>query len=200
MEPPNDLVAWLAEDEARSRPYRAERLAFLLEHFGTEERGMLFYGGIISAHAFDEMRLCYLNGLFISCVVVAQIVIEHTLARMLSLAGRDDLERVSFQKLVEEAAKERLISQDEFDALDELRRLRNPYTHSKPFMHDSCFVRRSAEADSQPWDLFKEDAEKAVLAVSSLLSRQPFSVGYSEEDDLSTRVSYGAPETDRAIE
>jgi hypothetical protein len=44
------------------------------------------------------MRLCYLHGLFISCVVVAQIVIEHTLARMLSLAGRNDLERASFQK------------------------------------------------------------------------------------------------------
>ena len=105
MEPPIDLVAWLVTDEEKSRPFRAERLSFLLEHFGTEERGMLFHGGVVSVAAFEEMRLCYLNGLFVSCVVVAQIVIEHTLAHMLSMANRDDLERASFQKLLEEANK-----------------------------------------------------------------------------------------------
>lgn len=182
METPIDLAAWLAADEEESRPYRAERLAFLLEQFGAEERGMLFHGGVVSAQAFEEMRLCYLNGLFVSCVVVAQIVIEHTLAHILVLAGRGNLEGAGFKKLTEEALKERIISQDEFDALDELRRLRNPYTHSKPLMHESCFVRRSAETGSLPWDLFKEDAEKAVIAVFGLLSRQPFSFGHSEED------------------
>jgi hypothetical protein len=183
MEPPIDLVAWLADDEEKTRSFRAERLAFLFDHFGTEERGMLFHGGTVSAAAFEEMRLCYLYGLFVSCVVVAQIVIEHTLSRMLSMANREDLARASFQKLLEEATKERLISPEEFDALDQLRQLRNPYTHSKPIMHESCFVRRSAETGSHPLDLFKEDAEKAVRAVFTLLSRQPFSFGYSEEDD-----------------
>jgi hypothetical protein len=182
MEPPIDLVAWLAADDEKSRPFRAERLAFLLDHFGTEERGMLFHGGVVSATAFEEMRVCYLNGLFVSCVVVAQIVIEHTLAHMLDLAGRSELEGAGFKKLAEESLKERLLSQDEFDAMDELRKLRNPYTHSKPLMHDSCFVRRSKETGSHPLDLFKEDAEKAVIAVFGLLSRQPFSF-YSEEDD-----------------
>jgi hypothetical protein len=66
------LLGW-RPDEERSRTYRAGRLAFLLEHFGTEERRMLFHGGVVSAYAFEEMRLCYLHGLFISCVVVPQI-------------------------------------------------------------------------------------------------------------------------------
>lgn len=182
MEPPLNLVAWLADDEEKSRPFRAERLAFLLEQFGTEERGMLFQGGIVAAAAFEEMRLCYLHGLFVSCVVVAQIVIEHNLSHLLEWVGREDLKRASFQRLLEEAKQERLISSDEFDTLDELRRLRNPYTHSKPLMHEGCFTRRSAETGNPPWDLFKEDAEKAIIAVSTLLSRQPFSFGYSEED------------------
>jgi hypothetical protein len=187
MEPPIDLVAWLSNDDEESRPGRAERLAFLIEHFGTEERGMMFYGGVVAVQAFDEMRLCYLHGLFVSCVVVAQIVIEHTLARMLSLVGRDDLERAQFQKLLEEALAERVISQAEFDSLDELRRLRNPYTHSKPFMHETCINRRSAEAGSEPWNLFKEDAEKAIVAVFGLPSRQPFSFEYTEEDDYEVK-------------
>src|SRR5262245_21775686 len=163
MEPPTDLMAWLAADEAKSRPYRAERLALLLEHFGSEERGMLFHGGIVPAHAFQELRLCYLHGLFISCVVVAQIVIEHTLAGMLRMGGRDDLEGASFKKLLEEAEADGLISAAEYDAFDELRQLRNPYTHSKPPMHESSVGCRTAETGSHPWDLFKEDAEKAII-------------------------------------
>jgi hypothetical protein len=183
MEPPLDLVAWLEADEQRSRPYRAERLAFLIEHFGAADGGMLFHGGVVPAYAFEEMRSCYLHGLFISCVVAAQIVIEHTLSGLLEWSGRADLKGASFMKLTEEALNDQLISQAEFDTIDELRRLRNPYTHSKPLMHESCFIRRSGETGSHPWDLFKEDAEKAVLAVFSLFSRQPFSLNCSGEDD-----------------
>jgi hypothetical protein len=47
-----------------------------------------------------------------------------------------------------EALKERIVSQDEFDALDELRRVRNLYTHSKPFMHKKVH-RAPDEGDRQ---------------------------------------------------
>ena len=67
-----------------------------------------------------------------------------------------------------------LISQEEFDDFERLRRIRNPYTHSKPFMGESCIVRWSAESGLPPHELFKEDAQKALAIVIKVLSRQPF--------------------------
>lgn len=170
----NDILSWLESDEAGSRPWRVERMGLLLDLFG-QNGWMQFFGGVVPVQAFDEMRLAYLNGLYVSCVVVSQIVLEHILAGMFSLYGRDDLEGAGFQKLTTEGLAAGFISLEEFEELERLRRLRNPYTHSKPIMHPSCFVRRAAESNTHPAELFKQDAEAALMAVSAMLSRQPFS-------------------------
>jgi hypothetical protein len=47
---------WLEQDEARSRPSRAERLVELLVTSPIPE-GMLAFGGMGSAQAFTEIRL-----------------------------------------------------------------------------------------------------------------------------------------------
>jgi hypothetical protein len=170
----DEILAWLEEDEAKSRPYRVERMGLLLDRFG-QGGYMQFFGGVVPLYAFEEMRLAYLNGLYISCVVVSQIIVEHLLAGMLEMmANRSDLEGAGFHTLINEGLAAGLISQDEFDGLDQLRRLRNPYTHTKPIMHQSCFIRRAAESGSHPADLFKQDAEVALTVVSGLLSRYPF--------------------------
>jgi hypothetical protein len=44
-------------------------------------------------------------------------------------------------------------------------------------------VRRPRETGSHPWDLFKEDAEKAIIAVFGPLAREPFSFEYTEDDN-----------------
>ena len=146
----------------------------LLELFG-QNGYMQFFSGMVPVQAFEEMRLAYLNGLYVSCVVVSQIVIEHIIAGMFSLFGRDDLEGVGFQKLTTEAVAVGFISQEEFEDLERLRRRRNPYTHSKPVMHPNGLIRRAVEANTHPVELFKLDAEAALRAVSRMLSRQPFS-------------------------
>jgi hypothetical protein len=171
----NEILTWLEADEAKSRPYRVQRMRLLLDRFG-QSGYMQFFGGVVPVQAFEEMRLAYLNGLYVSCVVVSQIIIEHVLAGLFEMANRADLEGAGFQKLTEEALADGYISQEEFDGLDQLRRLRNPYTHSKPIMHQSCFIRRAAETGNRPGELFKQDAETALAVVSRLLSRYPFSL------------------------
>jgi hypothetical protein len=147
----------------------------LLELFG-DNANMMFFGGMVPVQAFEEMRLAYLNGLYVCCVVVSQIVIEHILAGLFEMFGRQDMGGSGFQKLAEAALCDGYISQDEFKGLDQLRRLRNPYTHSKPIMHETCFVRRSAETGCHPTELFRQDAEAALIVVSRLLRRRPFSL------------------------
>lgn len=177
-----EILAWLEVDETKSRPYRVERMQILLDRFG-QGNHMLFFGGVVPMQAFEEMRLAYLNGLYVSCVVVSQVLIEHILAGMFEMADRDDLEGSGFQKLTSEALKSGFISQKEYERLNQLRRLRNPYTHSKPIMHQSCFIRRAAETGAHPVDVFKQDAETALAIVSGLLSRYPFSISGHETKD-----------------
>ena len=170
----DEILTWLESDEAVSRPYRVQRTRFLLDRFG-QSGYMLFFGGVVPLHAYEEMRLAYLNGLYICCVVVSQIIIEHLLAGLFEMANRTDLQRAGFQRLTEEALAEGYISQEEFDGLDQIRRLRNPYTHSKPMMHKTCFIRRAAETGTHHTELFKQDAETTLTVVSGLLARYPFS-------------------------
>jgi hypothetical protein len=169
----NEIMTWLEADEAASRPCRVLRMRLLLDRFG-QSGYMQFFGGVVPIQAFEEMRLAYLNGLYVSCVVVSQIVIEHILAGMFEMADRTDMEGAGFQKLTEAALVDGYISQEELDGLDKLRRLRNPYTHSKPIMHQTCFIRRAPESGFHPTELFKQDAEAALTVVSVLLSRHPF--------------------------
>ena len=71
-----DLISWLEQDEARSRPYRAGRLRFLHQEYGPE--GIrLFHGGPVSALAFEEARQAYLHGLFMACTIMSQVCVEH---------------------------------------------------------------------------------------------------------------------------
>jgi hypothetical protein len=136
----DEILNWLESDEAGSRPFRVQRMQLLLRLFG-ESGHMLFFGGAVPLQSFEEMRLAYLNGLYISCVVISQIVIEHILAGLLNMFDRTDLEGAGFQKLTQAAFADGYISQEEFAGLNQLRQLRNPYTHSRPIMHQTCFIR-----------------------------------------------------------
>ena len=170
-----NLTEWIKSADAKSLAERVKRMRFLRRLYDRDS-GFLFYGGSIPARAFEEMQFCYIHGAFISCILSAQVVIEHSLAALLELSGRDDINGVGLRRLCEEALKEKIICQNEFDKIDSLRKIRNPYTHSKPFMCNSCIVRQSASTLKSPGELFKEDAEKALAAVINLFSRTPFSI------------------------
>ncbi len=113
----DEILAWLEADEAASRPHRVNRMRLLLRLFG-QNQNMLFFGGLVPVQAFEEMRLAYLQGLYVSCVIVSQIVIEHIIAGLLNLFDGTDLEGAGFQKLAEEALANGHISQEESDDLN----------------------------------------------------------------------------------
>ncbi len=128
------------------------------------------------------MQFSYIHGAYVSCILAAQVVLEHLFAGVLEWNGRVNLDGAGFKALSEAALAEGVISQDEFDDFERLRRIRNPYTHSKPFMGESCIIRRSAESGRAPHELFKEDGQKALTIVANVLSRQPFAFPSGREN------------------
>ena len=170
------LVAWLEEDEASSRPYRARRLRLLIDEYRDEGEIRLFPGGLASAIAFQEARLAYLHGLFLGCVMLCQACVEHMLAGIFQLSGRDDLNRAGFQKLLHEARVEQFLSEDEFELFDRLRMLRNPYAHPRTLDDKESMLRRAIRMDTPFEDLVAQDAELAIVALLRLCRRAPFAL------------------------
>jgi len=171
-----ELTEWITSADANSLAERLERLKYVRDHFN-RDHGILFQGGHIPARAFDEMQFSYIHGSYISCVLAAQVVLEHMLEAALEWNDHDDIHGAGFARLCYAALAEDLISQDEFDRFNTLRRLRNPYTHSQPLMGRSCIIRRVTETGIPAEELFKVDAETALAAVIGLVSRPPFAVG-----------------------
>src|SRR5260370_911252 len=73
--------------------------------------------------------------------------IERTLAAKFFAAGRDDLERAAIGTLLQEARDHGILTADEADSLDRIRRTRNPVTHfRKPLADDSIELRALQES------------------------------------------------------
>lgn len=186
----DELIAVLEADEARSRPFRAHRLRLLIEEYGPQGT-RIFPGGLVSYVAFEESRQAFLHGLFVSCTIMSQVSLEHMLAGLFRMAGRDDLDGASFGTLLREALNCHYLSIDEFALFDRLRVLRNPYVHSRPPLHRTSVERRALELDVSVDDVVVEDAELAITALLRLCRRPPFSIaedgrGDSREDQPPT--------------
>lgn len=173
-----ESIKRLEEDEAGSRPYRARRLQLLLSEYGPE--GIrVFYGGHVSAMAFEEARQAYLHGLFLACTIMCQVCLEHMLASLFRMTGRNDLERASFETLLLKARANRILSEEEFSLFDRLRMIRNPYVHPRGPTVPSSITRRAMMTDTPVEDLVADDAEFAIVALLRLCRRPPFAL--SEE-------------------
>lgn len=175
-----ELGEWLRKEDEVSRSFRVERLRWLIHRFG-EPKDFFLPGGLISFPAFEEARLCYLNGQYIGCVILSQVIVEHILGGMFAMAGRDDLQRAPFHSLLCEALSVGIITADEYEDFDALRTIRNPYSHPRSPSDDHAIGRRMLEENVHVYDLFKEDARTALATVFGLLGRYPFSFQPSVE-------------------
>lgn len=169
----DEYKEWLKKEDQATRSLRADRLRFLVETYG-EPRHLLLPGGPISFYAFEESRLCFLNGQFIGCVLLAQVVLEHILDGLFNMEGCDDLEKAGFQLLTREALSQGYISQNEYEAFNSLRNRRNPYVHPRDPKDKKWFGRRMVMENKAAEMIFEDDARVAIHTIFRLLSRYPF--------------------------
>ena len=66
-----------------------ERYKFIWREFGPP-MNMLMSGGMLAFFALEELRLCYIDGYYMSCILLAQIHIEDTLANGYIIGGEEE--------------------------------------------------------------------------------------------------------------
>ncbi len=151
-----------------------ERYRFIWQEFGPPV-DMLLVGGIQAHLALEEMRLCYMDGYYLACVLLAQVFIENSLGGSYILSGNEETVEKGFAKLIDKALADNYIDPALAARLHELRRMRNPYVHPKAGLGSSTLIGRMLEKSrlgkryESPEDFAKEDAEQAIQTVVDFL-------------------------------
>jgi hypothetical protein len=154
-----DLEEWLRGDDAKSRPFRAQRAREMMAACPIDEAGVVTSGGEDTMTAFFEARLAYVNGLYLCTVLSTLAVLERHLAAILYGAGLESAKRMSFEDVLKRGLKDGMLTPEQEADFSELRLLRNSYAHFREPGHSA---ERSLREGVPMADLLKQDALKAL--------------------------------------
>jgi hypothetical protein len=131
-----DLARLIHDGDKRSYNGRLERLKFLLSIESQNE-----YPASALAHEyFEEARLCWYVGAFVSTIVMVQLSLEELLRSHYrvakgiggKLSSGKEVNNAGFCELINEAENDRYISRQEAESLHGMRKnIRNPFVHIK---------------------------------------------------------------------
>jgi hypothetical protein len=158
------LVSDLVEADAATRDERADRLAFLLREFGPPA-DMLLVGGMGAMFAISELQNSFLNGNFMGTILLCQVFVEHSLAGSYALGGDDNLMLDGFKVLIDRSLADGRISAPLAARLQDLREMRNPYNHPRPFSKPNNLLQRIVTRKTDPHEMASEDAQTAISIV-----------------------------------
>ena len=169
------LRIWLEGNDRESLEARIERLRFLEAEFG-EGKSLLFYG-TTPGMVFDEARLCYLNGLFISCILVSEAIIEQSYAGVFHMARAEKLEDRSFSWIVNKAYEDDWINKTEHDTLLKINVHRNSIAHFRRPDDPRHPVYQALTQGKDVWEMLRDDAKAILHILFQILNRSPFRIG-----------------------
>jgi hypothetical protein len=166
----DELRAHIEGYHRASLDERLERYKFIWREFGPPT-DMLLTGGMSAVLAIHELRLCYIEGYYLACILLAQIFIEQSFGGSYIIAGEEDTAEEGFARLINAALADNVIDSSLANRLHELRRIRNAYVHPKAGLGKGTLMGRMLEKyqlgkryESEA-DFAKEDAEQAIQIV-----------------------------------
>lgn len=161
---------WLLSEDSGCLQQRASRLSWLVEK-APQAHMWTFPGGWLSKHLFEEARYCFVYGQFLGAAVLGFAFVERTLSSMFYGAGRNDLQKATSKRLVEEAVRAGWIQPREAKAFERARTLRNPLVHFRRPLHDDLPEFRAVENGCQPYDILEMDAKHIIEVMFRLVAK-----------------------------
>lgn len=154
---------WLEKEDQTQFEARVARLAWLEEH-APKAKYWVINGGWLGNQLFEEARYCFTYGQFLAATALGFAFIERTLAAIFFATGRNDLQRATSEKIIEEALKAGWISAGQSEELTRLRGVRNVLAHFRPPLHEDGHDVRAVVRRETPHAISEADA-RAVLEV-----------------------------------
>ncbi|MBN2503304.1 MAG: hypothetical protein JXB38_21180 [Anaerolineales bacterium] len=162
-----ELKSHLRNSHREAIGERLERYKYIWQEFGPP-MGMILIGGISASLALEELRLCYIDGYYLACVLLAQIFIENSLGGLYIMAGDERTAEKGFAQLIDKALMDNLIDPLLANHFHELRRMRNTYVHPNAGLDKRTVMGRMLEkyedgkTFESPKDFAEEDARQAI--------------------------------------
>jgi hypothetical protein len=170
MNSKNDIARWLRKQDTRSLSHRSSRLGRLLECGPLPEAGIMFHGGPISFQGFEEARLAFINGLYVSVPMIVLAFIELELCGRLYAAGFEAAKDAPIGIIQAEAQSRGLLTDEEINKLNKLRAMRNSLTHFRPPLDGRSVTGRQLKENDDWFGLLKADAEWTITFMYEFVS------------------------------
>lgn len=155
----------LAKSDKETFASRVERLKFADGIIGNI--GML--GSMETVFILREAGWAYINGAFISTIMLSQAFIERRLHDLMLEKGFESEAKHGARSIIRFCRKHQLVSDYLLDKFDRLRRIRNPFVHVKSSDHPFSLDQRIFTEKIQPNDLIENDAKEALSLMYTLL-------------------------------
>jgi hypothetical protein len=164
------LEAALLKHDRESLDARLERLRHLQRIF---PRGYSFLSAVETAYIFNEAKMAYINGLFVSTILLAQAHIEHCLQGYVASRGDDRFAKSGLAQITKFLRSKNLLHEFLLDRIDRLRKLRKPYSHLQDCDYPDSLSKRAFAHNHDFEATLRHDAEFALalmyeVAVSRL--------------------------------
>ena len=154
------LAQGLAGYDESTFAARLTRLEYLHSVF---PENYSFLMSMSSYYVFEEARQAFINGEMVATVLLSQAFIEHWLQAQLEskgyIFGRS---KQGLSYILKCLRSKGLLHGFLIDKIDDLRKLRNPFVHLRPFDDPQEISRRSVDAQKAPDEVLEKDAKDAL--------------------------------------
>ncbi len=165
-----DAEEWIINEDSVTSRDRKQRLQWLLDHT-PENTIWIFHGGLLSQQLFEQTRYCYIYGQFLATIILGLSFVEHMLAALFFVSGRDELERANLASLIENAFNVGWINNEEQILINNSREIRNAITHFRKPGSDSSLEKLTLYDPEDLEALLNKWASQMMIIVFSILNR-----------------------------
>jgi hypothetical protein len=167
IDPRNELEKDLCEYDDFTFQFRLARLKYILSVY-PPGYGMM---SLEMHYLFTEAMHSYINGEFVATILISQSLIEHWLFGTLREKGYPLKENAGLGEIIKTMRKYQLLHSFLIDKIDQLKKIRNPYVHSKPMSHPDNLDHRSVNQNKNHQVLAENDAKEALALMYEIIQR-----------------------------
>jgi hypothetical protein len=157
----------LEEFDKATFKQRVSRFRYFYKHF--PEYNSIIFGSDESFMIFQEVKSCFINGEFISVIVLAQSFIERRLQESLRINGYEKESKYPLNKILKEFKGKTSIPDYFIEKVNSLRLKRNPFVHLRNVMDKDNLFSRSSMENKKAESVLEKDAKDAILLMIASL-------------------------------
>jgi hypothetical protein len=166
----NCLEKELQDNDRQDFRGRLERFIEIDDLFQIPPGGLSLGPDFESGLALSEARFAYVNGLWLSAILMSLTAIERHLAWRLESIGKSNVERLRPQELIGLALQAGFVTATEATSINELRTYRNAYAHFRKESRLWKVLNIQQDRQQASWEASGEDDSIEGVDINTVLA------------------------------